>query len=180
MILWFFTPRCSPRTDTRTASRSRLKALLLVPVLHLPIRPPVPSWLYFKSYFVFLHVGWNTSCGESSDVCSFPGELLWLLCFLEAQNKLPGVFLDIFLFIPPDPPSTLISSPLSQILGRLHCLWFPAGLGSGAWQTIGRSWLPFCQPEDPVLLEGHGSFGGLFLTAAALSGFQKSLSPFPL
>lgn len=76
MILWFFTPRCSPRTDTRTASRSRLKALLLVPVLHLPIRPPVPSWLYFKSYFVFLHVGWNTSCGESSDVCSFPGELL--------------------------------------------------------------------------------------------------------
>ena len=94
MVLRFFIPCCSPRADSYSIPK-QAQTLLLVPVWHLPTRPPVQSWLYFKSFFVFLRVGWNTSCEEPSDVCSFPGELLWLLHFL-AQNKLPSVLFGYF------------------------------------------------------------------------------------
>lgn len=125
---------------------------------------------------------WNTSCGESSDVCSFPGgELLWLLCFFRSSEQAAWCF---GYFSAHTSRSTFHSYQFPSVpdSGQAPLSLVSSWVGQwGAWQTIGRSLTPIhVSLRIPSSLKAMVPLGDCFLQLQ-LSLDSRSLSlHFPL
>lgn len=175
-MIWFFTPAL-PKDWHCIASRSRLKPCSGACTTLTNKAPPVPSWLYLKATLCFsmlvgipavesllMSAPSQENCFDFCAFCILRTSCLVFFWYFSAHTSRSSFPLLSVLC-----PRSWVGSTVSG---------FQLGWVCGAWQTIEGPDSHSVSLRIPSSLEGHGSFGGLFLTAAAL-WFQFPLH-FPL